>query len=35
MELFCKSIINETPELAAQGVRVRIIGDKKPFPPKK
>ena len=27
MELFCKSVINETPELAAQGVRVRIIGD--------
>ena len=34
MELFCKSIINETPELAAQGVRVRIIGDKSRFPEK-
>lgn len=34
MELFCKSVINETPELAAQGVRVRIIGDKSRFPEK-
>ena len=34
MELFCKSVINETPELAARGVRVRIIGDKSRFPEK-
>lgn len=32
LELFCKSVINETPELAAQGVRVKIIGDKERFP---
>ena len=35
MELFCKSVINETPELAAQGVRVRIIGEQKPRFPRK
>ncbi len=28
MELFCKSIISEMPELIENGVRVRIIGDK-------
>lgn len=28
MELFCKSVIAETPELQAQGVRARIMGDR-------
>jgi undecaprenyl diphosphate synthase len=28
MELFCKSVINETPELVEQGVRVEVIGDR-------
>ncbi len=28
MALFCKCIINETPELVASGVRVRMIGDR-------
>ena len=28
MELFCKSILNETPELIRNGVRVRIIGSR-------
>ena len=27
MELLCRCVIQETPELVAQGVRVRIIGD--------
>ncbi len=31
MELMCKSIANETPELKKQGVRVTIIGDKLRF----
>ncbi len=31
MELLCKSIAHETPELVAQGVRVKIIGDKSRF----
>lgn len=29
MELFCESVVRETPELAKQGVRVMAIGDKK------
>ena len=28
MELFCKSVVAETPELKAQGVRARIMGDR-------
>lgn len=31
MELICKSVAHETPELAAQGVRVKVIGDKSRF----
>ncbi len=31
MELMCKSIVSEIPELKKQGVRVTIIGDKKRF----
>ena len=31
MSLFCKSVINETPELIEQGVRVRIIGHRSHF----
>ncbi len=31
MELFCKCVAVETPDLVAQGVRVRIIGDKARF----
>ena len=31
MELFCRSVVNETPELSKQGVRVRIIGDRSRF----
>ena len=31
MELFCRSVVNETPELSQQGVRVRIIGDRTRF----
>ncbi len=31
MELFCKCVAMETPELKAQGVRVRVIGDKMRF----
>ncbi|MFI3302830.1 MAG: isoprenyl transferase [Rikenellaceae bacterium] len=31
MELMCKSVANETPELKKQGVRVTIIGDKLRF----
>ena len=31
MSLFCKSVINETPELARQGVRVEIIGHRSHF----
>ena len=29
MELFCKSVIAETPELKAQGVRAKIMGDRR------
>lgn len=31
MEILCKSIMNETPELKKEGVRVTIIGDKTRF----
>ncbi|MBR5849975.1 MAG: isoprenyl transferase [Alistipes sp.] len=31
MELMCYSVINETPELIKQGVRVRTIGDRSRF----
>ena len=31
MELFCKCVTNETPELKEQGVRVKIIGDRNRF----
>ncbi len=31
MELFCQSVISETPELKQQGVRVRMIGDRSRF----
>lgn len=31
MELLCRSIINETPELKQQGVRVQIIGERSRF----
>lgn len=31
MELFCRSIAAETPELRQQGVRIRMIGDRSRF----
>lgn len=31
MEILCKSIVAETPELKKQGVRVRMIGDRSRF----
>ena len=31
MELFCRSVMNETPELVRQGVRIRMIGDRSRF----
>ena len=31
MELFCRSVVNETPELIRQGVEVRMIGDRSRF----
>ena len=31
MELFCKSVVGEPPELIEQGVRVKIIGEKTHF----
>lgn len=34
MELFCKSVASETPELIRQGVEVRMIGDRTRFSPK-
>jgi undecaprenyl diphosphate synthase len=34
MELFCKSIINETEQLKADGARIRIIGDREAMSPK-
>lgn len=32
LELFCRCVASETPELIAQGVCVKIIGDKNRFP---
>ena len=34
MELFCRSVADETPELCAQGVRIAMIGDRSRFPVK-
>ena len=31
MELFCQCVINETPELVRQGVRVKMIGQREEF----
>lgn len=31
MELFCRSVVNETPELKRQGVEIRMIGDRSRF----
>mgnify|MGYP002508175890 CR=1 FL=1 len=31
MELFCKSVVGETPELVKQGVKVQIIGERSRF----
>jgi len=31
MELFCRSVVNETPALAREGVRIRMIGDRNRF----
>lgn len=31
MELFCKSVVGETPELVKQGVKVQIIGERQRF----
>ena len=31
MELFCQSVVNETPELIRQGVEIRMIGDRSRF----
>ena len=31
MELLCRSVMNETPELVRQGVRIRLIGDRSRF----
>ena len=31
MALFCQSVVNETPELIRQGVRVRMIGERSRF----
>ncbi|WP_308501875.1 isoprenyl transferase [uncultured Alistipes sp.] len=31
MELFCQSVVHETPELVRQGVRVRMIGERSRF----
>ena len=31
MELFCRCVAGETPELRAQGVRIRMIGDRTRF----
>ncbi len=31
MELFCKSVVSETPELIRQGVRLRMIGERSRF----
>ncbi len=34
MELFCRSVASETPELCKQGVRIAMIGDRSRFPAK-
>lgn len=34
MDILCRSIAAETPELCKQGVKVRILGDRKPFSPR-
>ena len=34
MELFCRSVASETPELRKQGVRIAMIGDRSRFPAK-
>ena len=34
MELFCRSVASETPELSKQGVRLAMIGDRGRFPAK-
>ena len=34
MELFCQSVVNETPELQRQGVRIRMIGERSRFSPR-
>ena len=31
MELFCKSVVAESPELVKQGVKVQIIGERRGF----
>ena len=31
MELFCKSVVGETPELIKQGVKVKIMGERQGF----
>lgn len=31
MELFCRSVVDETPELQRQGVRIRMIGERSRF----
>ena len=31
MELFCKSVVNETPDLIKEGVRLRVIGERERF----
>lgn len=31
MELFCRSVVSETPELKRQGVRIAMIGDRSRF----
>ena len=31
MELFCKSVVNETPDLIKEGVRLRVIGERVRF----
>ena len=31
MELFCQSVVDETPELQRQGVRIRMIGERSRF----
>lgn len=33
MDILCRAVDSETPELAAQGVRIRVIGDRSRFSP--